>query len=571
MGRKATFNDPVRQVVQTSEDQHKYDTPTFRRLQINAGQPLNMMVTPNYKDQAGMLSTAFAEAMPSLITASALMASKAQNGEEESGFNSRAAEIGLDPEKSEKLGFFSSSGFKKGYYRAYGIEKGQVAKEQLQADWDADPNRNEVTTDEWARNWYKKNTEGLNGYAISGFNKEVAPALAKLAQQGAIEKISDVEASVYQQRFNILTSDWKSGTWTPEQAKKRQEELGLSNTDFDSLQVKVLTQFAKDGDNPEAARQALKVMSMNRPDGTPGIAFKSNIVKSGWTAEMASQIEQWSQEKTRLREQSDGSARTQEQIDLQTKVLEMAYKDGNPQRATAELNKAMKSTPGLVNVFLANNLQKRINEFASNKKQGSGGDGEGAALSKEELRLINGLSDKTLGSGDVLESLNAGKINKRGFASVLSMAGALNKNDKGVFKTPDFQAAERYMGNYSMGKNDVDIDGLIKENYDYLNAINANELRKRVADGEKAMDVAKDIRDRSMSLVKSGALRNRDFIGGSSGSPTPTPSQDYNSKYATFDEFDRAQRAGQVSGATLRAEMKYWAAKRNQQNQGETK
>lgn len=577
MGRPATFNDPVRQIVQTSEDQHKYDTPTFRRLQITAGQPLNMMVTPNYKEQAGLLSTALAESIPSLITASTLMAAKAQKGEEEAGGNARVAEIGLDPEKSDQLGFFASSGFKKGYYQAYGIEKGQVAKEQLQADWDADPNRNDVTTDEWTRNWYKKNTEGMNGYALAGFNKEVTPSLLKLAQQGAIEKIDDVEASVYQQRFNILTSDWKSGTWTPEQAKKRQEELGLSNTDFDKLQVRALTQFANDGENPEAARQALKVMSMDRPDGTPGITFKNNIVKSGWAAEMAQTIETASQARTRLQEQTDSQARTQEQLDLKDKLLSMAYDSGNPAGATAYLQKIRKQNPGLVNVGLANSLQKQINEYAENKKRGTGGSGEGGAYSPLVLKLAKGLDSGEVDVAEVWQHVDNGSLSRQGLAQVRELTGGLRSLRKGIFKTDAYEAAEAELGVFRPGKSEIDLDGTTARNFRDLNNRNNIDLKRRVQNGEDPVAVAKELRKRSEMLVESGVLRNGAYDFDSkapAATSTPTGSTYKGiteSQFTTYEDFYAAWKNNRISGVTLEAEKKFWQNKLNVANKGDRK
>lgn len=435
MGRKATFNDPVRQVVQTSEDQHKYDTPTFRRLQINAT-TTNNYVTPNYVSQAGILSTALAESLPTLAVTSALVASKANEGEKARGEAARLGEVGLDPEQSQALHWYSSSDFQKGYMEAVGVEKGQIAKDKLQADWDSDPNRNNVPTNEWTNHWYKENTKGLSGDSLITFNKEVAPSLMKIANQGATEKINDVTASVYAQRYNILTKDWKDGNWSPEQAKKRQDELKLSNTDFDELQVKVLDQFARQGDNPEAARKALAVMHENRPDGTPGIAFKSNIVKTGWVEHMSTQIDQWAVAKTNAREAADKGARTEEQRKLQDSIFSTAI-DKSPEAAMKQLNQARKDNPELWSPGVWMATQEKIRHIQLLKKS----QGDGSGTTAQDAVLISKAIKGELGTDDIADLVATQKIKPGMAGTLMSYTTRANSMDRSQFKTPAYLRA----------------------------------------------------------------------------------------------------------------------------------
>ena len=431
MGRKATFNDPARQIVQTVEDQHKYDTPTFRRLQINAT-TTNNYVTPNYKAQAGQLSNALVESMPTLALTAALVAAKSNEGEKAAGAAARIEDAGLNPDQTEKLHWYSTGDFKKGYWETYGIEQGQIGKDKLQADWDSDPNRNAVPTNEWTANWYKTNTQGMNGDALAGFNREVAPALMKLANQGTTEKINDITATVYNQRYNVLTKDWTDGNWSPEQAKKRQEELGMSNTDFDELQVKVLDQFARQGDNPEAARKALAVMHENRPDGTPGIAFKSNIVKTGWVENMATQIDQWAVAKTNAREAADKSARSDEQRKVQNDIFSIAI-DKSPEAAMKQLNQARKDNPDLWSPGVWMATQEKIRHIQLLKKSGDG-NGESASFNKLYAHaLTDGYS-----ADQVSEMLLSGQIKKGEADQLLNASARGDSRDRAVFKTPAY-------------------------------------------------------------------------------------------------------------------------------------
>lgn len=454
MGRKATFNDPARQIVQTVEDQHKYDTPTFRRLQINAT-TTNNYVTPDYKGQAGALSAALAESMPTLALTAALVAGKANEGEKARGEAARLGEAGLDPEQSQALHWYSSSDFQKGYMEAVGVEKGQIAKDKLLADWDADPNRNTVPTNEWTNNWYKENTKGLSGDALITFNKEVSPSLMKIANQGATEKINDVTASVYQQRYNILTKDWTDGNWSPDQAKKRQEELKLSNTDFDELQIKVLDQFARQGDNPEAARKALSVMRENRPDGTPGIAFKANIVKTGWVEHMSTQIDQWAVAKTNAREAADKGARTEEQRKVQDSIFSTAI-DKSPEAAMKQLNQARKENPDLWSPGIWMATQEKLRHIQLLKK--TPGDGNGSTA--EDAVLISKAIKGEL-STDAIADLVANQKIKPGMAGTLmNYTTRANNMDRTQFKTPAYLRARSLLESLpsapSMGTPDVD-------------------------------------------------------------------------------------------------------------------
>lgn len=451
MARKSTFNAPVRQIVQTSEDQHKYDTPTFRRLQINA-QPTNTYVTPNYVDQAGTLSTALAESMPTLALTAALFSEHANKGEEAAGASARLQETGIDPETTDKLKWYSSSDFKKGYWGTYGLEKAQVAKEQLQADWDSDPNRNSVSTAEWTNNWFKKQSAGMNDYALTSFTKELAPSLLKLSNQGALEKVEDISASVYKQRYGVLTNDWVAGNWSPEQAKKRQEELGMSNTDFDNLQVKVLEQFAQAGENPGAAQLALKVMKENRPDGTPGIAFKSNIVKSGWVEAMGTKIDQIAIAKTNAEEQVDSTGRTENQ----KKIIGDAEKlsvNGNIAGALKTLKQAYNN--GEISFKTLSRKSAEIQQTAHSMKIGDGTGGSKMVEKDFNLTYADALEGK-LSTEKITEMLRGQKISKSQADQLLQAEGRSASSENALYRVPEYKQASAIIDGFGSGKGITD-------------------------------------------------------------------------------------------------------------------
>lgn len=547
MARKATFNAPVRQIVQTSEDQHKYDTPTFRKLQINAT-TTNNYVTPNYVDQAGALSMALAESMPTLALTAALVAGKTNEGEKARGAAARLEETGVDPETTDKLKWYSSSDFKDGYWEAYGLEKGQVAKEKLTADFDADPNRNAVPTNEWANNWFKQNTQGMNGRALEAFNREVAPSLLKLSNQGALEKVNDISASVYQQRFNVLTNDWKSGNWNPEIAKKRQEELGMSNTDFDELQVKVLEQFAQAGDNPGAAQLALKVMSENRPDGTPGIAFKSHIVKSGWVEAMGTKIDQVAIAKANAEEQVDRTGRSDSQKQIFSNAEKMAV-NGNIGAATKALKQAYNNGEISFKSFLSK--QQELQQVTHALKLGDGTGGSKMGESNFNNTYADALEGK-LSTESITGMLRNQKINKSQADQLLQAEGRAASSENSLYRVPEYKQAASILDGFGSGK------GITEEETNNI------RMRASIARTELALWAQNnpDKKDQFIDKAKSIVTTEKKFLSdGSVLSQEQLLQKNYYPKYANPQAAYEAivVKKSETDPYVLSNEQRYWS------------
>lgn len=282
MARKSTQNNPVRQIVQTSEDQHKYDTSTFRRMEVNA-RPVNTMITPSQSAAAG-LALSFAEANPEL--GRLMQTAFAAKNEEDyaQGQAARVKESGLNPEESKELGFFSSPAFQRGYMTMAGVEAGQKATEQMLVDWESDPQRNGMTTNEWIANWMKKNASGISdGAYTEGMMKTLTPTINSLVTTGAKEKIDDIRNAKNANVTNILQADFRKG-WTPELEKQRKAEMqasyGMSNKEFDDYLLSSVEQYINKGDDPEGAKRVLKSFYNPREDGTPGIAYKESVANS---------------------------------------------------------------------------------------------------------------------------------------------------------------------------------------------------------------------------------------------------------------------------------------------------
>ena len=571
MSRKTTFNDPARQVVQTSEDQHKYDTPTFRRLEVNA-QPVNMFVTPNYTQQANSLSLALAEAAPSLAIFSAGASHEFHQDAFQRGQTARLEESDVDPKDSKALSIFSSPSFKKGYMNLAGFQKGQELEGQMLADYETDTSRNSMTTQEWTAQWLKKNVGEVDSSAYAaGLNEKLVPAVKAVWKQGVTDKVADLTADVTAKKNSVFQAAFQNG-WTPEIAEQTRLTLigdgtennpgviAMSKGDWDREVVDQLKTFITKGGDYDKAERVFKWMDEKRPDGTPGISSKPGMAQT--LAKLKNDAADMFLANQHRQESLDRNGRNDDQRAKINELYDIAITKGEA-TALAQLTAFYKSNKDTFTPQMWKSVASEIRGIGTIRK---GLAGDGAAVSAEVLRLVDGIDSGELDPREVLTSLRAGKINMHDFTQVNTMVGQLQSRDRGRFKTPEFTEAETHMGKFSMGKGEVDIDGYIANNYRQLNNDNKNELRRRVTNGEKPMVVADEIRKRTEGLVKSGALRDRNFS--SRGSITPDTSANtgsYVSKYQTFDEFDKAFKGGRVTGATLQAEKKFWQDKINAQ------
>lgn len=443
MPRKTTFNDPSRQVVQTVEDQHKYDTPTFRRLQVNA-QPTNYYVTPAYTDQANTLAAALVEASPTL----AIMQQGAfKNFHEEKfveGQAARLAEGNIDPKDSKELGFFTTNSFQRGYMSLAGFQSGQQAAEELQAAWDTDPERNSMPTQDWIANWMKKNAPAsTDGAFLEGFNKQVIPVANNLIGQGVKDKLAGVRAAVNEKVTGIVTNGINQG-WNADVANQIKTELqgdgtpdkpgivGMSNGDWDKTFIDQVSAYINSGGDPEKARQALKWTKEKRPDGTPGIYYKPGMAKV--VDDLMDQAYSVTIQKNNLEENMDRIGRSGDQKKHIDTILTTALDKGVASGFSA-LNKAVKENPELWSPGLRMTVMEKLRRIQTLSKSVDGeGDGNSPAFAKLISQAITG----DLTTEQIADMVGRGQIKVGQAGQLMSYTTRANSMDKAQFKTPAY-------------------------------------------------------------------------------------------------------------------------------------
>lgn len=544
MPRKSTQNNPVRQIVQTSEDQHKYDLPTFRRMEVNA-RPVNTFITPAQSDAAG-LALAFAEANPEL--GRLMQTAFAAKNEEDfyQGQEARLKESGLAPTESKELGFFSSPAFQRGYMTLAGVEAGQKAKEQLLVDWENDPQRNSMTTNEWVSAWMRKNTSGISdGAYTEGMMKTLIPTVNELTTLGAKEKIADIRDAKNSNITNILQADFKTG-WTPELMTKRKEEFktayGMSNKEYDDYLLSAVEQYINKGEDPEGAKRVLNSFYKPREDGTPGIAYKESVANSSKSIEkLLIAADAVAIQKANAQEGADKIARTEAQRNLEAEVLNLAI-DKGAGAAFAKLNAARKGDPNLVSPGFWDSLGTRIRHINSVKKSG---DGEGSGSSEfntAAAKAIRGELDEVEIANGIGKGWNAAQAGQ-----LLSFASRGRSVDKALFQSPDYKSGLGLINALptQAPPTTPDIDGSIGTALRTRRELARVAYDDAVAKGDSPIEAATRIQKTEELFRKNGMLTDPTF-------------QIYYSKYKSFADFDAAVRNGTVDPKARDQELAYW-------------
>lgn len=443
MGRKTTYNDPARQIVQTSEDQHKYDTPTFRRLEVNA-QPVNMFITPNYTEQANSLSLALAEAAPSLAIFAHGAAHEAHQDAFQRGQTARLGESDVDPKDSQALSIFSSPSFKKGYMNLAGFQKGQELEGQMLADYETDPSRNAMTTQEWTSQWLKKNVGDVGDSAYAaGLNEKLVPAVKAVWKQGVTDKVADLTADVNQKVTNAFQGTIKNG-WTPEAAAQLKLTIqgdgtennpgigGMSNSDWDRTIIKQVEQYINAGGDPDKAVQVLKWTKEKRPDGTPGIYYKAGMAKV--IDDLEDKAASVFIQKNTLQENLDRIGRSGDQKGEIDGILTMALDKGVGAGFKA-LDQAVKANPELWSPGLRMATMEKLRRIQSLKKSEDGGEGSSPAYAGLISKAIKG----ELGSDQIADMVASGQIKPGQAGTLMSYTTRASSMDKAIFKTPAYE------------------------------------------------------------------------------------------------------------------------------------
>lgn len=548
MPRKTTFNDPSRQIVQTSEDQHKYDTPTFRKTYVNA-QPVNTYVTPAYTEQANTLAAAFVEAAPGL---GMLQQSVMKQYHEEAytkGEAARLAEGNIDPKDSKELGFFTSPAFQRGYMSLAGAQSGQEAAEQLKADWDTDATRNSMPTQEWIAGWMKKNSPGAtDGSYLEGFNRQVIPVANSLIGQGVKEKLDLTRAAVNEKVTGVIRGAINQG-WNNDVAAQIKADLqgdgtpekpgivGMSNGDWDKEVLTQVNQYIEGGGDPEKARQALKWTKEKRPDGTPGIYYKPGMAKV--VDDLMDKAYSVSIQKDNLNEAMDKVGRGDDQRAAKDQVLGLAI-SGKPQEAIKELNKLRKENPELWTPGVWMRTMERIRNIQHLSKS-PGGDGEGGN-SPEFSRLVGQAIRGELSTDDIATLVESGKVKPGQSGTLMSYTTRASSLDKAIFKTPAYQRG-RGLIEALPSANDVGMEG---DYYKQRKAVALAQFDEEVANGASPVDVAEKIHRTEKESFKRG-VRVDEY------------ERKYIPKYKTPSEFMQALQQGKVTDPNMiKQETSYW-------------
>lgn len=456
MGRKAVFNDPVRQVVQTSEDQHKYDTPTFRRLQINA-QPVNNFITPNPNADANALALAFIEAAPALTALSSNLAKSSGDDAYAKGQAQAIEEMGLPEEEKKTLSWFTHPRFKDGYDSVGGFTGGTEAKEKMASDYETDPNRNSMTTQEWVGQWMRTNQpKGVSGAYLESWNKQVMPSIGSIIKQGAVDKASEGLALVNQKITEAFQTTIKAG-WTSESADKLKMTIqgdgkdnpglgGMNNSDWDRNVLKQVEQYINAGGEPEKAQAVLAWTKLDRKDGDatiPGIYSKPGMAKIiDDLSDKANTV--WLNKKS-VEERLDIEGRNSNQNAV-FDAAERKAVGGNLSAATAVLKKAYDNGEISFKGFLRK--QQELQQVTHAMKIGDGTGGSKMAETEFNNNYATALEGK-LSTNDITTMLRSQKINKAQADQLLAAEGRSASSENALYRMPEYKRASSYIEGFS--------------------------------------------------------------------------------------------------------------------------
>lgn len=463
MGRKATFNDPARQIVQTSEDQHKYDTPTFRRLQVNAN-VTNQYITPNTKADASALTLAFAEAAPSLALLSQNLAKSSGEDAYAQGQAKAIEEMGLPDDEKKAFSWFTHPRFKDGYDSVGGFTSGTEAKAKMEADYESDPNRNNMTTQEWVGQWMQNNKpKGVSGAYVESWNKQVLPAVGSIIKQGATDKAAEGLALVNQKITDAFQATIKNG-WNAESADKLKLTIqgdgkdnpglgGMNNADWDRNVIKQVEQFINAGGEPEKAQAVLAWTRTDRKDGDktiPGIYSKPGMAKIiDDLSDKANTV--WLNKKS-IEERLDVEGRNGNQ----TAIFDSAERQavgGNLAAATKTLKQAYANGEISFKGFLRK--QQELQQVTHALKLGDGTGGSKMAQKDFDNTYADALEGK-LSTNDITVMLRNQRISKAQADQLLGAEGRAASSENALYRSPEYKRASSYISGFAEYKGITD-------------------------------------------------------------------------------------------------------------------
>jgi hypothetical protein len=272
MARESRMQNPVHPVINTMEDQRKYDMPTYRRLGVYA-EPVNMYVSPAASDAAKL-----AEALSSsgLTQAFDRNYKEAREAETVQGA-SKAMKDGLQgaEDADAKARAEKSLGFYEGYMKLQGSLAYQEDAEQLKRDWNAAP-KDGTSFDAWAKEWWKKKGAGVQDKSyLEGYTPGMAKAIGDLKQEVLKTDTANLAAKLNVDAMDHVASTFKQAdtvtplTWA---TMKKDIEFFYGKKDADDLLHATAERAAAKGDY-ELVEKITALYDQKTPDdNVPALA-----------------------------------------------------------------------------------------------------------------------------------------------------------------------------------------------------------------------------------------------------------------------------------------------------------
>lgn len=501
MARDTTFNNPVRQVIQTNEDQHKYDLPTFRRMEVNA-QARNQFVEPAAND-AMLLANSLAAASPGLTTWLATKNRESDDADVQKGMQARDAAGDITDEQARELAKVSSPGYQKGYMRLHGLNAGKEDAARMQMDWQSDGKRNDQTTDDWIKNWYAKNSKGLDDPDfLSTYNLEVIKEANKLRNIGREEKITEVTQATEGAVIKYFMDKMRANEFTRDSFEQSATDASnifkISKSKTDDLALAAVNQLLNDNDNPnpEIVKRALRVFKEDKSDGTPGLAFKGKFAQDATIDRMMLHADQVAISTIQAGDDAARKAREKEREEGMRQVWEEILVNNNPQKGRAIAISLIKNNPKL---FDSKDILSTMSAVNSQQHRV-----ETTGMQAKNIEYLGRALEGDLTIQDVADGVKNGKISYGTAPSLISAIKSYRAEDNALFKTPDFQAAERLIKTIQPPKG-IDIDGTTALKWNERREQDLVSLKRYVKDGGKdVISFAQQLHKTELSYLQSG-------------------------------------------------------------------
>lgn len=277
MARPQETNVTQRRVVNTLEDQNKYDISNGRRLRVFAD-PLRMNVEAE-QPASVRLAEALAQVKPSIMD---FLADR-ESDKNVDLFNqgSAMAMAGVDPSEAK------AEYTKRGYDSYKGYLEGERLSDELDNDWKTADKQLGTDFDSWYKDWWANKSQGLDMSSEtfrtkfdSAFMKGLATTKSKyIAEQGQLQ-VQDNEATIVATIGSVIKevrepADGQKLDFSIYDVEALQKDMkinlnGISPQRLDELTYQTAVMYAEENNDPDI----LKTFFLKHSDGTPALADK---------------------------------------------------------------------------------------------------------------------------------------------------------------------------------------------------------------------------------------------------------------------------------------------------------